>query len=79
MKTIETKSLLTKFFYKNEHLFFQILVQGESKTDVYGEYDDYSDYKASFDTLQRNLTNGSALKLVSDNYMKTGNRFAKVA
>ena len=65
MKTIETKSLLTKFFYKNEHLFFQILVQGESKTDVYGEYDDYSDYKASFDTLQRNLTNGSALKLVT--------------
>jgi hypothetical protein len=79
MKTIETKSLLTKFFYKNEHLYFQILVQSESNTDVYGEYDDYSDYKTSFDTLQRNLTSGCGLKLVSDNYMKAENRFAKVA
>jgi hypothetical protein len=79
MKTIETKSLLTKFFYKNEHLYFQILVQSESNTDVYGEYDDYSDYKATFDMLQRNLTGNSALKLVADNYMKADNRFAKVA
>jgi hypothetical protein len=79
MKTSECKSLLTKFFYKNEHLYFQILVQGETTTNVYGEFDDYSDYKETFDRLQGNLSDTRPLKIVTDGFLKSETLFAKVA
>jgi hypothetical protein len=79
MKTSECKSLLTKFFYKNEHLYFQILIQGETTTNVYGEFDDYSDYKETYDRLQGNLLEISSLKIVPDRFLKSETHFAKVA
>ena len=79
MKTSECKSLLTKFFYKNEHLYFQILIQGETNTNVYGEFDNYNDYKETFDRLQRNLLDRNALKIVPERLLKSETRFAKVA
>jgi hypothetical protein len=79
MKTSECKSLLTKFFYKNEHLYFQILIQGETTTNVYGEFDDYSDYKETFDRLQSNIFSRSPIKLIPEKLLKTGTRLAKVA
>ena len=36
MRTNEIKSLLTKFYYNDEHLYFQILIQKENSIDVYG-------------------------------------------
>jgi hypothetical protein len=79
MKTSECKSLLTKFFYKNEHLYFQILIQSETSTNVYGEFDDYSDYKETFDRLQSNLSSISPLKLIPERFLKSETRLAKVA
>jgi hypothetical protein len=79
MKTSECKSLLTKFFYKNEHLYFQILIQGETTTNVYGEFDDYSDYKATFDRLQSNFSETRSLKLIPERLLKADTRLAKVA
>ena len=79
MKTTECKSLLTKFFYKNEHLYFQILIQGETTTNVYREFDDYSEYKETFDRLQCNLFSKSPLKLIPERLLKSETRFAKVA
>ena len=55
MKSYELKSLLTKFFYRSEHLYFQIMIQGENSIELYGEYTDYNEYKETFDILQKNL------------------------
>ncbi len=79
MKTSECKSLLTKFFYKNEHLYFQILIQSEISTNVYGEFNDYSDYKETFDRLQRNILDTNALKIVPERLLIAKTHFAKVA
>lgn len=79
MKTSECKSLLTKFFYKNEHLYFQILIQSEIITNVYGEFDNYSEYKETFDRLQRNILDINALMIVTDRLLPTQSHFAKVA
>jgi hypothetical protein len=71
MNLFEIKSLLTKFFYKNDHLCFQILIQGEFTLEVYGEYIDYNEYKAAFDSLQNNFINITPLKTVQQQDYKT--------
>lgn len=79
MKTFECKSLLTKFFYKNEHLYFQILIQDETTLNTYGEFDNYNDYKETFDRLHRNISERNALKIVPERLLTTQIHFAKVA
>ena len=79
MKTNEMKSLLTKFFYRNEHLFFQILIQNEMSMDVYGEYDDYDEYRRIFDSLQNNFIEWTPLRIFQDKTVRSELNLAKVA
>jgi hypothetical protein len=58
----EIRNLLTKFFYKNNHLHFQILVQKENSLEIFGEYDDYNQYKNAFDTLHLNISTSDTQK-----------------
>ena len=51
----ETNNLLTKFFYRDNYLHFQILVQTATDTQICGEFTNYDEYRKSFDTLQSNL------------------------
>ena len=79
MKTPELKSLLTKFFYKNEHLYFQILIQSEDNIDIYEEFDDYNEYRETFDRLQNNQTEKKPMTVVSERILKSNTHFSKVA
>ena len=71
----EIQSLLTQFFYKNECLHFQILIQTEHQTVIYGEYADYTSYKTTYDALQKQLMEQQPIDLASNK----ANSFAKVA
>lgn len=49
----QIKDLITKFFYRNNHLCFQILLHTEwNETIAFGEFSDYSEYKKAFNDLQ---------------------------
>ena len=46
------KNLITKFYYKQNHLCFQILLNCENgETKVYKEFIDYAEYKAEYNRL----------------------------
>lgn len=55
MQTIHStkiKNLITKFFYKENHLCFQILLNCENnETKLYKEFEDYSQYKEEYNKL----------------------------
>jgi hypothetical protein len=55
MVSKETKSLLTKFFYRDNYLHFQILLQTANDMQICGEFTNYDEYRKSFDTLQSRL------------------------
>jgi hypothetical protein len=55
MVSKETKSLLTKFFYRDNYLHFQILLQSANDMQICGEFTNYDEYRKSFDTLQSRL------------------------
>ena len=75
----QTKSYNTPKLYKNEHLYFQILIQSQDNIDIYGEFDDYNEYRETFDRLQKNQSEKSILKIVSERTFKSDSCFAKVA
>ncbi len=52
----ETQNLLTRFFYRDNHLCFQILIQTKSELISYGEYNDYTVYKSAFEQFQQTLS-----------------------
>jgi len=55
MNTIHSskiKNLITKFYYKDNHLCFQILLNCENnETRLYKEYEDYDQYKMEYNKL----------------------------
>ena len=52
IKGTQIKNLITKFYYKDNHLCFQILIHCEDdKTIVYNEYTDYAEYKNEYNKL----------------------------
>ena len=51
----ETNNLLTKFFYRDNYLHFQILVQTATDTQICGEFTNYDEYQKSFEHLQAHL------------------------
>lgn len=62
LKGGEVKDLITKFFYRDSYLCFQIMLQLEGdETVVYKEYIDYSEYKKAFAELQQIRTKNQAL------------------
>ncbi len=56
MGSKETKHLLTKFFYRDNYLHFQILMQTASDMQICGEFTNYDEYRKSFDALQNNIS-----------------------
>jgi CRISPR/Cas system Type II protein with McrA/HNH and RuvC-like nuclease domain len=81
METNEMKNLLTKFFYKNDHLFYQIMIHDAKSmnSEIYGEYEDFDVYRRTLDGLQNNVIDGKPLRLVQDKTFKSEHAFAKVA
>lgn len=52
IKGKEIENLITKFYYKNKQLYFQIILNlGLGKKVFYREFSDYYKYKKSFDQL----------------------------
>ena len=79
MKTQEAQSLLTKFFYSNNHLHFQILIQTENELVVFGDYSDYALYKTAFDMIQFNLKNETKIISLAEKNSILEAAFANVA
>ncbi len=61
------EKLLTKFFYKDNFLFFQILVENNCGTEVYAEYRDYSEYRAEYHKLHQQLAVEGKIKVMQNN------------
>lgn len=64
----QVKDLITKFFYKNNHLCFQILLHTRvNETIAYGVYANYSTYKKDFDNLQNARSNNLTISVQNKN------------
>lgn len=64
----QVKDLITKFFYKNNHLCFQILLHTRmNETVAYGVYANYSTYKKDFENLQNARSNNLTISIQNKN------------
>lgn len=64
----QVKDLITKFFYRDNHLCFQILLHLEgNETVIYKEYIDYSEYKKAFNELQQIRSKNRSLVIPNKN------------
>jgi len=64
----QVKDLITKFFYRDNHLCFQILLHTKTnETIIYGVYADYSEYKKDFNNLQESRSNNQTINLQNKN------------
>lgn len=81
METNEMKNVLTRFFYKNDDLFYQILVLDTTSMNlgVYAEFEEFDDYRNALENLQCNQADWTPLRLVQDKTFKPEHAFAKVA
>jgi hypothetical protein len=81
METNEMKNILSKFFYKNDYLFYQILIHDpmSQNIDVFGEYEDFDDYRKTLEGLQNNQIDWTPLRLVQDKTFTSEQVFSKVA
>ena len=70
----DIKDLITKFFYRNNHLCFQILLHTEwNETITFGEFSDYSAYKKAFNDLQTAREEKVPLNIPEKNFHTEGN------
>lgn len=73
MNTIHSsriKNLITKFYYKNNHLCFQIILNCENnESKLYNEYEDYNQYKAEYNRLL-DVKAANELVLIEDEGVK---------
>jgi hypothetical protein len=79
MVSKETKSLLTKFFYRDNYLHFQILMQSASDMQICGEFTNYDEYRKSFDALQSRLSDFTSKAMPNVKNLKLELGLAKVA
>ena len=64
----QIKNLITKFYYKNNNLCFQILLLlDQNKSVAYEEYVDYSAYKKAYNELMDIKTKNLSLFLPTVN------------
>lgn len=61
---VDIMNLISLFYYKNNHLRYQILLHltGE-RTVVFGEYQNYKDYKNEFELLQSKRKSNKTLDI----------------
>ena len=79
MKMDEAQDLLTRFFYRDNHLCFQILIQTESELMSYGEYNDYTVYKSAFEQIRQALSKETKVIQLLEKNKTLETPFAKVA
>ena len=65
----EVKDIITKFFYRSNHLCFQILIRIENGEMVpYREFTDFSEYKKNFSELQQAKAKGTVVKVLEKTF-----------
>lgn len=75
----DVKDLITKFFYRDNHLCFHILLQLDGgETIFYKEFVDYAEYKKAFGDLQQAKLGNKNIILPKKN-LNSGNLSSKVA
>ena len=79
MNHYNAKCLLTKFYYKNDNLHFQILIQNGDEIEIHGEYLDYDEYKEVFDALQSKMNEKKPIKVATEKIRRAESFFAKMA
>ncbi len=76
IKGTQIKNLITKFYYNDNHLCFQILIQCENdKTIVYNEYTDYSVYKTEYNKLLEMKAENASVDLSKSDAQTTNMSF----
>lgn len=64
----DIQNLITKFYYKNNHLCFQILLYlGVESTLPYKEFTDYTEYKKVYTELMNAKANNQTVELPQNN------------
>lgn len=82
IKGEQIKELFTKFFYKENQLSYQIILQfgmKDAKGIVYNEYDDFSKYKKAIDKLYRAKLNNEEVSIpLAENDLATSPQSANL-
>lgn len=68
MRGHQLENIITRFYYKQKELYFQIILQLAGRKVVYNEYNDYSKYKFQLQQLLNIKKNNGILHL---NIMKS--------
>ena len=64
----KVKDLITKFFYRNSHLCFHILLMlNGGETVFFQEFTDYAEYKKAFSDLQQARLNNMIISIPKKN------------
>ncbi len=72
IKGAEIQNLITKFYYKNNHLCFQILLYlGVENTVPFKEFTDYTEYKKVYSELMDAKTNNQVVSIPQNNLVLT--------
>lgn len=67
----EVQNLITKFYYKQNHLCFQILLHlGLDNTIPFKEFSDYSEYKKEYAKLLKMKNEDAQIKVVIESVKK---------
>jgi hypothetical protein len=68
---IRFQDLITKFYYKQNHLCYQIIFSlGNDKTAPYKEFTDYNEYKMAFEQLSKMKQPQTAVSTAANEYSK---------
>ena len=68
----EIQNLITKFYYKNNHLCFQILLYlGVENTVPFKEFTDYTEYKKVYSELMNAKTTNQVVALPQNDLVLT--------
>ena len=73
---LNEQDLITKFYYNNNHLCFQILIKtNNEETTPYMEFTDYNEYRKVFNGLTERRTRGEFIETRSTNQELTNMSF----
>jgi len=68
ISTTDMQDLITKFYYNDNHLCFQILVKNNNgETVPYMEFTNYNEYRKVFNELTDKKNNGEMINIQSTN------------
>ncbi len=75
----QVKDLITKFYYSNCHLCFQILLQVDGEETIpYQDFSNYGEYKLAITALEQAKGNGTVIKIPEKKFLP-GTFVSKVA